>query len=408
MSDVAHDAAPADTAPDDAAPADGPGPARAALARQATPTKAVRWRVAAADATGAHHVARHMRYEDAWAVVPATVLERDEPSVVVAVADGHGHARHFRSAEGAEIAVAVAARLGTGSAAEIAAADDAEAIEEILGRLAAAVVAVWREHVRRDIEERPVTKDERIAAGLEPDAAFADLVYGYGATLLVAIAAGAWLACLQLGDGDLFVVAPDGTVQRPVPTDPRLDGLRTTSLCQPDAVDSIRYGIVRAAAQPIGAVMLATDGFGNAQRGPNWPSAFGADLAALVQRHGDGWVAKALPAWVRDCASSDGSGDDVTAVLLFAAGTSWLATAESPPRETPATAESPSREATAAETPAGTRPLIPSQRRRPVSHRLAPASRSSRRLRLPRNRLISLAALVLVLAAGIGIWLGVS
>ena len=49
-------------------------------------TTAVRWRVAAADATGAHHVARHMRYEDAWAVAPATVLDRDEPSVVVAVA----------------------------------------------------------------------------------------------------------------------------------------------------------------------------------------------------------------------------------------------------------------------------------------------------------------------------------
>lgn len=363
-------------------------------------TTAVRWRVAAADATGAHHVARHMRYEDAWAVAPATVLDRDEPSVVVAVADGHGHARHFRSAEGAEIAVAVAARLGSGSAVEIAAAGDAEAVEEVLGRLAPAVVSVWREHVRRDIEERPVTDDERMAAGLEPDASFIDLVYGYGATLLVAIATGAWLACLQLGDGDLFVVAPDGTVRRPVPSDPRLDGLRTTSLCQPDAVDSIRYGVVRAAEQPIGAVMLATDGFGNAQRGQNWADAFGSDLATLIQRHGDGWVARALPQWVRDCASSDGSGDDVTAVVLFAAGTAWLAAPES----------RPSQSSTATtETPVGSRPLIPTQRSRPVSHRLAPAPRSSKRLRLPQNRLIGLAALVaVVLAAGIGIWLGLS
>ena len=309
-----------------------------------TRTMAVRWRVAAADATGAHHVARHMRYEDAWAVAPATVLERDEPSVVVAVADGHGHARHFRSAEGAEIAVAVAARLGAGSTAEIAAADDASTVEEILGRLAPAVVSVWREHVRRDIEERPITDDERAAAGLEADATFVDLLYGYGATLLVAIAAGDWLACLQLGDGDLFVVAPDGTVRRPVPSDPRLDGLRTTSLCQPDAVDSIRYGVVKATAQPIGAVLLATDGFGNAQRRRDWDGAFGADLATLIQRHGDGWVARALPEWVRDCASSDGSGDDVTAVLLFAADTPWLATTEPRSGEAPAaTTEPPAR-----------------------------------------------------------------
>jgi Protein phosphatase 2C len=363
-------------------------------------TTAVRWRVAAADATGAHHVARQMRYEDAWAVAPATVLERDEPSVVVAVADGHGHARHFRSAEGAEIAVAVAARLGTACAVEIAAASDAAIVEEILGRLAPAVVSVWREHVRRDIEERPITDDELGAAGLEPDATFVDLVYGYGATLLVAIAAGAWLACLQLGDGDLFVVAPDGTVRRPVPSDPRLDGLRTTSLCQPDAVDSIRYGVIRATAQPIGAVMLATDGFGNAQRRKDWDDAFGADLASLIQRHGDGWVAKALPEWVRDCASSDGSGDDVTAVLLFAADTPWLAPVEPRSWEAPAATT---------ETPAGAGPLIPTQRSRPTSHRLVSAPRSSKRLRLPWNRLIAVSALVaIVVAAGIGIWLGMS
>jgi hypothetical protein len=107
-----------------------------------------------------------------------------------------------------------------------------------------------------------------------------------------------------------------------------------------------------------------------------------------------------LPEWVRDCASSDGSGDDVTAVVLLAAGPAWLAAAESRPRKSPATA---------AETPVGSRPLIPTQRSRPASHRLAPAPRSSRRLRLPQNRLIGLAALVaVVLAAGIGIWLGLN
>jgi serine/threonine protein phosphatase PrpC len=359
----------------------------------------LRWRVAAADATGAHHVARQMRYEDAWAVAPATVLDRDEPSVVVAVADGHGHARHFRSAEGAEIAVAVAARLGTGSAAEIEAADDAGTVEEILGRLAPAVVSVWREHVRRDLEERPITEDERAAAGLDSDPTFVDLLYGYGATLLVAIAAGDWLACLQLGDGDLFVVAPDGMVRRPVPSDPRLDGLRTTSLCQPDAVDSIRYGVTRVTAQPIGAVLLATDGFGNAQDRRDWPDAFGADLAALIRRHGDGWVAKALPEWVRDCASTDGSGDDVTAVLLLAAGSPWRA-AEAGPSDARAAAPEPRTDQP---------PLIPAQRSRPTSHRLVPPARSRRRPRFAWRPLFTVSAVAIILvAAGLGIWLGVN
>jgi hypothetical protein len=143
--------------------------------------------------------------------------------------------------------------------------------------------------------------------------------------------------------------------------------------------------------------MLATDGFGNAQRRQDWDDAFGADLASLIQRHGDGWVAKALPEWVRDCASRDGSGDDVTAVLLFAADTPWLAPAEPRSWEAPAATTEPPAAA----------PLIPTQRSRPASHRLVSAPRSSQRLRLPRNRLIAVSALVsIVLAAGIGIWLG--
>jgi hypothetical protein len=297
-----------------------PGEAVAEPARAA----GLAWRVAAADAVGAFHIARQMRHEDAWAVAPASALDRDENSVVVAVADGHGHARHFRSAHGAEIAVAVAAELGTAAAAEIAGAGDAVSVEETLRqRVAPIIVAAWRDHVRRDLEENPVTDEERSAAGLGANASFEDLIYGYGATLLVAIAARSWLGCLQLGDGDLFVIAPDGSVRRPVPFDPRLDGRRTTSLCQPDAIDSIRYGVVKATAQPVGAVMLATDGFGNAQFRDDWDTDFGAALAKLAAQNGTAWVGKQLPDWVRNCASADGSGDDATAVLLFAADARW-------------------------------------------------------------------------------------
>ncbi|HEU0241641.1 MAG TPA: protein phosphatase 2C domain-containing protein [Micromonosporaceae bacterium] len=282
------------------------------------------WRVAAADATGAVHVAKRMRYEDAWAVAPAYALHRDGSPVVVAVADGHGHARHFRSARGAELAVALAARRGVVAAIDLETATDIGHVELMLRNvLAPAIVDAWREDVHRDIAERPVTLPELAAAGLSAEPTAEDLLYGYGTTLLVAVAAGAWLGFLQLGDGDLIVVAPDGSVRHPVPYDPRLDGLRTTSLCQPDALESVRFGVVDVRAQPIGAVLLATDGFGNAHASNDWESTFGTDLANLSAQRGVEWVVEHLPEWVRECASANGSGDDATAVLLMATGTTW-------------------------------------------------------------------------------------
>jgi hypothetical protein len=373
--------------------------------------------VTAAGATGAHHVARRLRYEDAWAAAPADSLNTDQATVIAAVADGHGHSRHFRSAQGAELAVAVAVQLGTALAIEITDATDADDAERVLRtRLAPAIVATWREHVRRDLDENPVTADEFRAAELGPTATFDELLYGYGATLLVAVATTGWLGCLQLGDGDLFVIAPDGSSRRPVPTDPRLDGRRTTSLCQPDAVESIRYGVVDLSAEPVGAVMLATDGFGNAQLRPDWTDAFGPQFATAAARHGAGWVGSELPVWVRDCASIDGSGDDVTAVVVVATDTTWSAAgwpaAGSPPDDAGPTAlalPSGRHEIPADDTlssndamtvsvdepdgPAGERP-------KPTSHRTASPADDWRRMLL-----IAAPVILVLVAAAVGILL---
>src|SRR5262245_34549084 len=323
-----------------------------------------------------------MRYEDAWAVAPAHALHRDGSPVVVAVADGHGHARHFRSARGAELAVALAARRGVVAAIDLETATDIGHVEQTLRNvLAPAIVDAWREDVHRDLAERPVTMAELAGAGLGAEPTAEDLLYGYGTTLLVAVAAGAWLGFLQLGDGDLILVSPDGSVWHPVPYDPRLDGLRTTSLCQPDALESIRFGVVDVRAQPVGAVLLATDGFGNAHARENWESSFGTDLAGLSADRGVDWVVEHLPEWVRECASADGSGDDATAVLVMAPGTTWQ---PNPTGETPTvrdvlvpapdTPAGSSAARHAAMTPAhhaATTPAVPTQSA-PARHRRGP------------------------------------
>jgi len=279
------------------------------------------WRVLTASTVGAQHIAAGATGEDAVGVWPT---DGQGSAVAVAVADGHGHVRHFRSARGAELAVEVAAAVGANVAAGIEALPGPREIEAAWRAAAGPdLVRRWRDAVERDLAACPVTDVERVRGRLGPDPSIDDLMYAYGSTLVMAVAAAGWLLFAQIGDGDALVITDAGAVLRPLPSDPRLDGVVTTSLCQPHASAAMRYGVVSLAGQSVGAVMLATDGFGNAQVRNDWETAFADDLAALAARHGRLWFEAQLPRWVEQCASNEGSGDDVTVALMFAAGTTW-------------------------------------------------------------------------------------
>ena len=78
-------------------------------------TQAATWQVITGSARGAAHRVSGLPNQDA-------VASQDGPgAVVVAVADGHGHIRHFRSADGAALAVDVACRAASRAAAGLAA-----------------------------------------------------------------------------------------------------------------------------------------------------------------------------------------------------------------------------------------------------------------------------------------------
>jgi len=292
------------------------------------------WRVFGASSTGAVHETAGKPYEDALRVRPNGADTTDQAMVAVAVADGHGHARHFRSARGAALAVDLATTLGSQLASEVRGVDDIERVEKSLrARIGHDLVAAWRSAVARDIEARPISDDERSAGGLGADATVDEIVYAYGATLIVAVATTGWLMSAQIGDGDLFAIGASGAVQRLVQVDPRLDGARTTSLCQPDAYASMRFGVLPLDPASGGAVVLATDGYGNAQARRDWPVLFGEDVAALAAVHGSEWIADNLPWWVEQCASFKGSGDDATMAVMVISGTVWSPTSDVPSLE---------------------------------------------------------------------------
>jgi hypothetical protein len=280
-----------------------------------TPPKATAgtaaWHVVASTARGRSHLARGRPNEDA-------VARRHLPAIdgiVVAVADGHGHDRHFRSATGSALAVQVACRVADDLATEPGRFRRRPApIERIRDQLPSAILGSWRAEVARHVSAHPFTEPEQ--AGLDVDGDGPEVPYG--STLLVAMITPAWLVCAQIGDGDLVAVKPDGGYCIPVPGDAALDGLRTTSLCQPSALDSFRVGTRDLAAGPLAALLLATDGYGNSQAADPWQPDWARDMAELAAERDREWFAKQVPGWAELCASGEGSGDDTTIALLLA------------------------------------------------------------------------------------------
>ena len=237
-------------------------------------------------------------------------LAAAEP-LAVAVADGHGDLRHFRSARGSRLAVDVACALARDLGAQVAGASTAD------GARPADRVAAPEDRPRlADRGCRGRGRRSVLLGGGGAPRPGDDPVIAYGSTLLVVLLAGRWLLLAQIGDGDILVVEADGRAAAPVPPDPSIHGSYTTSLCQSGALSLFRVAVIDQGELPVGAILLATDGFGNAQAVEPWHQAVGADLLAFVRDRGAGWVGEQLPGWAARCASAQGSGDDTTLALL--------------------------------------------------------------------------------------------
>jgi hypothetical protein len=266
------------------------------------------WETYVASAIGADHVRSGNPNQDAVAA-ERFELRNSGRLLVFAVADGHGHARHFRSDRGSRFAVAA----GVSAARDWAPAIPVgEAVSHAAAsQLVSAVVARWRKAVAADLVADPLGDAQ---AALKPD----DLPeVPYGSTLLLAVVRPDVAVLAQIGDGEILLVRPDGHHLAPVPSDVRLDGTQTTSLCQADAVSAFRVALVSLPKTPIFAIFAATDGYANAQADENWQPGFAADLVRLGMDHGTGWLGGQLTTWAALCASSDGSGDDTTAALAL-------------------------------------------------------------------------------------------
>jgi len=282
------------------------------------------WRVIQKSVIGTSHVRSGLPNQDS--IDKYVSNEKSGLPLILAVSDGHGSAKSFRSDTGSRFAVI--------SAIEVIKKIFEECFknknisyslikDELENRLPQKIVRAWREKVDLDFEMNPFTKLEisnievnNIVKNIE---ILKDNIYVvYGATLLIAVLTDSFMFYMQLGDGDILNVYEDGKTLRPFDEkDERLIANETTSLCSKDSWNEFKikfYPLTDDFKFPE-LIILSTDGYSNSFRNEESFLKVGTDIWELLKNEGFEYVCKNLEKWLM--ASSEKSGDDITIGIII-------------------------------------------------------------------------------------------
>lgn len=282
--------------------------------RNSPPVGPEPWEVTGYSVLGASHRRKgtenqdHIKYHD------------ERGRAIIALADGHGSAKSFRSAKGSELAVKVSygfawelLRAASGGGDRFLSFVKDQVETEIPRR----IVHSWTKQVDEHLGQNPFTEREltvleqqggpQSRRQVEQDGRLA-----YGSTLITAIALESFAVFWQIGDGDVLTVSSNREVSRPVPKDARLIANETTSLCSPDAWRMFRCAIL---GTPAPMIMLSTDGFANSFLDDEGFFKFGSDVSDIIVEQGLAKVAADLPDWLAEI-TQRGSGDDISLGII--------------------------------------------------------------------------------------------
>ena len=266
------------------------------------------WRVIGKSVRGSAHLRAQKPNQDAIAWYP------DEGAglpLILAVADGHGSEKHFRSDIGAQLATKTAVDVLREFSEHRP--KDGE-LSLMMERLPAAIELQWKQAVRDHLNANPAVDgtDEPAAAVGEHPAQY----IAYGTTLLLVLVEQDFILYLQLGDGDILTVSPNGSVKRAIRADPNLIANQTTSLCLPEARKYFHKLFQTIADDPPALVMLSTDGYANSFEDADFLKT-GSDYLDLIRAEGIEHVNGHLEQWLSET-TAKGSGDDITAGIVIA------------------------------------------------------------------------------------------
>jgi serine/threonine protein phosphatase PrpC len=277
-----------------------------------------RWRAVGRSVRGASHERAGMPNQDAIRWLPEGGAGLP---LILAVADGHGSRRSFRSETGARLAAETAVQVVSdflhGQTRTGSLSATKRAAEEWLP---VALVRRWLADVAAHLAAQPLTPDELHMLGTDcaearPQAAPSNSPVAYGTTVLAAAVTADFILYLQLGDGEILAVSSDGEVSSPLPKDQRLFANETTSLCSPDAWRDFRVCFQFVSNTPPPLILLSTDGYPNSFRDETGFRKVGSDILKMIRDDGLDMVDDRLESWLTESTYA-GSGDDVTLGII--------------------------------------------------------------------------------------------
>lgn len=229
---------------------------------------------------------------------------------VLCVSDGHGSKRSFRSNLGANFAVDISKNIAFDWFSDHT--PTIKNLKEIDGceRFCRKIIHLWTEKVLRHLKENPLSDDEKLLIGEEENVSII-----YGATLVLAIITSSYTFYAQLGDGNIISINENNELTHPIAPDLTVIANDTHSLCEPNAVDHIKYEVIEHSSLPK-MVLLTTDGLPNSFATNKQFNETILEICLAIDNHSISKVLEEIPKWLKDYTDL-GSGDDITLAILY-------------------------------------------------------------------------------------------
>jgi len=285
--------------------------------------KSSKWTALGASVRGALHEENNLNNQDA--------IRLGNPSstddfLVIAIADGHGSSRSFRSERGSAMAAECAVSMLRQFVRRLGPSAPLSRVRsQARTRWPQAMITAWKNAVHADLAKNPFSPLD-FAAFPEPppviklDEELPGAAYlAYGATLVALAVTRRYILYSQLGDGDILTIREGGIVSRPLPKKHEFMSNQTVSLCTHQAPMHFQIQVDPCRADAPAMIMLSTDGYANCFGSEETFFTVGADLLGYQHSHGLPLVGKMLEQWLRE-SSQDGSGDDITVGLAARSG----------------------------------------------------------------------------------------
>jgi serine/threonine protein phosphatase PrpC len=283
----------------------------------------LQWRCIGKSVRGASHLRSELPNQDAIKLCSESSIGLP---VMVAVSDGHGSAKSFRSDRGSQFAVETATKViqaffldNQSDRVNFSALKDVA-----VSLLPQRIVNEWRKAVDLDLQEQPFTDEEKqILVQKESESSLQSVTknpyLAYGATLLGVLVTEFFIVYIQLGDGDILQVDASGHTTQPLKRDPNLIANETTSLCMERAWHELQ---VHLEFYPQGAlkqmpvlILVATDGYSNSFANDEDFFNIGRDYLEMIRSKGSQYLEEQLVEILAET-SAKGSGDDITLGMI--------------------------------------------------------------------------------------------